>query len=213
MYPVNNQPLIQWTFDQAKMSNKLDYIFVSTNDLNIIELAKKMNIKTIDRPDHLCDDQATSESALLHALEVIKDNDLIFPDIIIFLQVTSPLRLHYDIDNAINTFIENDADSLFSATRVSDLTIWEKENEIFRSINFDYQNRLRRQDMNPTFIENGSIYIFKPDILKKYNNRLGGKITTYEMEFWQTWEIDSIHEIELIEYFIKKYKIDAYDIN
>ena len=108
MYPVNNQPLIQWTFDQAKMSNKLDYIFVSTNDLNIIKLAKKMNIKTIDRPDHLCDDQATSESALLHALGVIKDNDLIFPDIIIFLQVTSPLRLNYDIDNAINTFIEND---------------------------------------------------------------------------------------------------------
>ena len=101
-----------------------------------------------------------------------------------------------------------DADSLFSATKLSDLTLWEKENESWRSVNFDYQNRLRRQDMPKNYIENGSIYIFKPEILDNHNNRLGGKIIAYEMQFWQTWEIDTIHEIDLIEYYMKKYKLD-----
>ena len=58
--------------------------------------------------------------------------------------------------------------------------------------------------MVPNYIENGSIYIFKPDVLKKYNNRLGDKISIYEMKFWQTWEIDTMNEVELVEFYMKK---------
>ena len=61
--------------------------------------------------------------------------------------------------------------------------------------------------MPPSYIENGSIYIFKPEILENNNNRLGGKIIAYEMQFWQTWEMDTIHEIDLIEFYMKKYKL------
>ncbi len=186
---------------------------MSTDDNFIVELADNHEIRTIIRPEHLCDDNSTSESALLHAIKFIKSDLKICPDLIVFLQATSPLRFIDDIDKAINLFKRKKADSLFSVTRVNDLTLWKKENNNWISLNFDYQNRLRRQDMQSNFIENGSIYIFKPKILEKYNNRLGGKIVTYEMEFWQTWEIDSIHEVELIEYYMKKYKIDKYEIN
>ena len=62
--------------------------------------------------------------------------------------------------------------------------------------------------MVPNYVENGSIYIFKPKILKSDNNRLGGKISIYEMKFWQTWEIDTIDEIDLIEFYMKKYKLN-----
>ncbi len=62
--------------------------------------------------------------------------------------------------------------------------------------------------MPKNYIENGSIYMFKTEILNRHNNRLGGKIISYEMQFWQTWEIDTIHEIDLIEYYMKKYKLD-----
>lgn len=58
------------------------------------------------------------------------------------------------------------------------------------------------------YIENGSIYIFKPKILKQNNNRLGGEIVSYVMDFWQTWEIDSIHETDLIEYYLNKYNLN-----
>ena len=66
---------------------------------------------------------------------------------------------------------------------------------------------MRRQDRNPQFVENGSIYIFKPEILYKLNNRIGGKMTLYEMEFWQTWEIDTKEEINLLEFYYKKFLI------
>ena len=185
----------------------IDYTFVSTDDEKITRLAENCGVKTILRPDNLCRDDSTSESALHHAIEYIKSDHQIIADIIVFLQATSPLRLYDDIDSAISLFNKEEADSLFSATRPSDLTLWEKENKNWRSVNFDYQNRLRRQDMPENYIENGSIYIFEPEILDKHNNRLGGKIITYEMQFWQTWEIDTIHEIDLIEFYMKKYKL------
>jgi len=192
------------------MSKIIDNIFVSTNDKKIINLADKFDINAIKRPDHLCSDNATSESALIHALEVINNEYLIRPDVIVFLQATSPLRLFDDIDNSINFFNKNNLDSMFSATILDDLTLWQNENNKWKSLNFDYKNRLRRQQMPQNYIENGSIYIFKPEILKKYNNRLGGKTDVYKMKFWQTWEIDTIEEIDLIEFYITKYKLDYY---
>ena len=208
LYPVLNKPLIEWTFKQSLSASNIDYTFVSTDDEKITRLAENCGVKTILRPDNLCRDDSTSESALHHAIENIKSEHQILADIIVFLQATSPLRLYDDIDNAVSLFNKEEADSLFSATRPSDLTLWEKENESWRSVNFDYQNRLRRQDMPKNYIENGSIYIFKPEILDNHNNRLGGKIIAYEMQFWQTWEIDTIHEIDLIEFYMKKYKLD-----
>ena len=61
--------------------------------------------------------------------------------------------------------------------------------------------------MPPNYVENGSIYIFKPKILKSDNNRLGGKISIYEMEFWQTWEIDTYDELELLTFYYNKFLI------
>ena len=141
-------------------------------------------------------------------IKVIISEYLISPDIIVFLQATSPLRLIDDIDNALKHFLNEKADSLFSVTKFDDLTLWKKENNRWKSLNFDYKNRLRRQNMSVNYIENGSIYIFKPEILIKYNNRLGGKMIIYEMKFWQTWEIDSMQEVDLIEYYMKKYNLD-----
>ena len=180
---------------------------MSTDDEQISKLADICGVKTILRPDSLCKDDSTSESALNHAIEHIKSENHIEPDIIVFLQATSPLRLHDDIDNAVNLFNKKDADSLFSATRLSDLTLWQQENNTWNSINFDFQNRLRRQDRPSNYIENGSIYIFKPKILERDNNRLGGKMIIYEMKFWQTWEIDSVDEIDLIEFYMGKYNL------
>ena len=207
IFPILNQPLVQWTFTQAKKSKLINSIYVSTNDNTVMNLASDNNINIIKRPKRLCCDDSTSESALVHALQTIQSKHNICPDIIIFLQATSPLRNDNDIDNAIKQFIGERLDSLFSATKMDDLTLWQKKNNDWKSINFDYANRKPRQLMPANYIENGSIYIFKPDILLNNNNRLGGKIGVYEMKFWQTWEIDTIHEIDLIEFYMNKYKL------
>jgi len=120
------------------------------------------------------------------------------------LQPTSPLREVKDIDRAVEKFNKQNLDSLFSAARMRDMFIWEDRSGELKSYNYDYKNRKRRQDIDSQFIENGSFYIFKPEILLKSGNRLGGKIGYYLMEEWKQHEIDSPDDLLLCEYLYKR---------
>ena len=203
---IAGKPLILWTIEQARKSSYIDdKVYVSSDDIPTLTLAKSFNAQTIVRPDDISTDTSTSESALLHALsELEKSEREGVIDIIVFLQATSPLRDTNDIDDAIDFFIENNLDSLFSACDLKDLMVWRhNENNLLSSINYDYKNRKRRQDIQSQYGENGSIYIFKPNILKEYNNRLGGKIGMYIMDSWKLHEIDTKQDIEICEFYIK----------
>jgi len=123
----------------------------------------------------------------------------------VFLQCTSPLRSGADIDRAIAQLRAENADSLLSVTP-NHRFLWEQVDGVAKSINYNYQNRQRRQDLNPQFMENGSIYIFKPWVLKKLGNRLGGKVSLYVMNEEQSWEIDSLADLEYVEFLMSKLK-------
>ena len=141
----------------------------------------------------------------MHVLNTLKEKENYIPEIVVLLQATSPLRKKNDIKNAINYFINNKGDSLISGTQFEDFLFWEKNNKDWLAVNYNPQNRMRRQDRKPQFVENGSIYMFKPDILYKFNNRIGGKMLLFQMDFWQTWEIDTYDEIDLLTFYFKKH--------
>ena len=119
-------------------------------------------------------DTASSESALIHSLQALEAQN-INPDLLVFLQCTSPIRTGAEIDQAIAKLKAEEGDSLVSVSP-SHRFLWEEVNGVAKSINYDYRHRPRRQDMNPQYVENGSIYVFKPWLLKENKNRLGGKI-------------------------------------
>ena len=115
---------------------------------------------------------------------------------VVFLQPTSPLRKASDIDNAIRQFKKNNSDSLFSSVDIH-VSMWKiKKNKAHPLYN--YKNRIRRQDAGKHVIENGSIYITKKNLFKKYKNRLGGKISTYMMDSWSLFEVDSKKDYKII---------------
>lgn len=142
---------------------------------------------------------------LLHAAKYLK-NDF---DYIVLLQPTSPMRFPKQINEAIELIINESGDSLLSVYQ-NDSFLWNKDGT---SINYDYKNRPRRQDKKWEFAENGSIYITKKETLLKEMNRLGGKIITYLMPKWMSFEIDDYFDFELIEYLMKtKYKRKFVDL-
>jgi CMP-N,N'-diacetyllegionaminic acid synthase len=201
--PVCGTPLIGWSIKQSLKTQLINHTFVTTNDDEIAEVSEKYGAKIIRRPESISGDFASSEDALLHALDVIENEYKITPDFVVFLQATSPLRKSDDIKKCIEQIITEGNDSIFSGCKLEDFLIWENEESRWKSFNYDYRNRGIRQQRKPQFVENGSIYIFKPSIIREYKNRLGGKISFFEMEFWQTWEIDEPEDIELVGFFLK----------
>lgn len=196
------KPLIAWSIEQAKAAKCIDEVFVSTDGEKIANVAERYGAKVIWRPEELATDTATSEDAIIHAvLEVEKKMSV---KTVVFLQATSPIREKNDIDNAYNVFMEKNYDSLFSMTKLDDYCLWKYSDDILRSFTYDYKKRGRRQERDPLYLENGSIYIFNAEIVKEFHNRLGGNIGMYEMPFERSYEIDSKNEIAICEYFMRR---------
>jgi N-acylneuraminate cytidylyltransferase len=180
-----DKPLIVHSVEQAKAAKHITDVYVTTDDADIAKAASNAGAKVIMRPASLSGDRASSESALKHVLQSLKAEF----DYVVFLQCTSPIRAEDDIDNAIKTIRDKDADSLLSVVQ-SHKFLWCEKDGQGQSINYDYRNRPRRQDMNIQYMENGSIYIFKPWVLLELDNRLGGDIALYPMAPNSTIDID-----------------------
>ena len=196
------RPLLAWSILQAKACKKIDAVYVSTDGADIAQIARTYGAEVIWRPEELSSDTATSESALRHAVEQVRRNCQV--DTVVFLQATSPIRRAWDLDGALNRFAEGRYDSLFSMAVLDDFCMWKRENGTLDSFSYDYRRRGRRQERDPLYLENGSIYIFRPEILFEYDNRLGGRIGMYEMPFECSFEIDSMQELPVCEYFMRK---------
>ena len=189
------KPLIAWSILQVLNTPEIDSVFVSSDSDEILNIAKKYGAEQIKRPVQISGDEASSESAVVHALKVIGGHI----ETIVMPQVTSPLRKLNDLSRAVRQFKKEGMDSFFSGSILGDFLIWQKDpSGILNSFNYDYAKRGRRQDRKPQFLENGSFYIFKPEIILKTGNRLGGDIGIFLMDFWQSFEIDSTEDIEMV---------------
>ena len=103
------EPLINKTIEQSINSEYIDKTIVSTDNQEIKQQSLKYNLEVIDRPKDISGDEATTESAMMHVLETLKNDEDYIPDIVILLQVTSPLRKNDDIDNKDTSIEKNRA--------------------------------------------------------------------------------------------------------
>ena len=64
-------PLVAWSVIQAKLSNKTDDVYVSSDSYEILEIANQYGAKTIKRPSNISGDSAKSEEAIYHAINFL----------------------------------------------------------------------------------------------------------------------------------------------
>ncbi len=192
------KPLLVWSIEAARATPAIERVVVSTDDAEIGAIAQQYGAEVIWRPAEISGDTATSESALVHALDYLRATEQYEPDLVVFLQATSPLREPDDLQNAIDTLQHEQADSLFSACSVHGF-VWRRDRNGLFSLTYDYRHRQRRQDAPEDLMENGSIYVFKPWVLRELNNRLGGKIAVYRMSVRNSFQVDELDDLVLME--------------
>ena len=184
---INGKPLIQYSIDALIQSN-CGPIFVSTNDRQIANISKSLGANIINRPDDLATDISTSESALLHAVNFID------ADIIIFVQPTSPLIEAKYINEGLEKL--DKYDSVFSVFEDHWLPSWTEE---ITPIDWDINNRPRRQDKKTKLIENGAFYISKKKNILNSKLRYSGNISVVKMPKSKSFQIDTNDDLKLVE--------------
>lgn len=196
--PLLGKPLLAYTIEQALATPAITRVIVSTDNTEIAAVARAFKAEVVMRPIELSGDKATSESALIHAVDHLQNTESYRPDLLVFLQATSPMRQPHDIQAAIDTLMHEKADSLLSVTPMHSF-LWRETEHGAQSVSYDYRNRQMRQDGPQDFLENGSIYVMRPRILREGNNRLGGKISFYRMRAIDSFQIDEPDDLRLIE--------------
>jgi CMP-N-acetylneuraminic acid synthetase len=184
----NGKPLVWWVLKSLEKSI-VEKIIVAT-DKEYIDILNNFNFKKIviyERKKINSLDSSSTEDVLLEVIDKFSINESI-----ILVQATSPLTTSENINEAIN--VSKNYDSLLSVVR-QDRFLWNVEG---KPMNYDYNKRPRRQQFKGHFVENGAIYINHSHNIKKFKNRLSGKIGLYIMDDSTYFEIDEEKDWELI---------------
>lgn len=177
--PIAGKPLVAHTVESALKVQRINRVIVSTEDADIMRVAREFGAEVVTRPADLATDEAKTEPALFHAVEMLESEGY-HPDVIVLLQPTSPLRDARQIEMALDQFFQEKADSLVSVSEEYKF-VWGASGPLNYSLD-DYGHRppLRPGDMEPLLVENGAIYIATHKVLMEGRNRLGGKISIFK---------------------------------
>ena len=205
---VYGRPLIAYTIEAARQSQRLTHYLVSSEDQEIIRVAKELGAPVpFVRPAELATDEAPTLPVVQHAVREMESRNRILYDIIVLLQPTTPMRRPEDIDATVDKLVATGADSVISVCdvgayhparmrqivddRLVDLPIHEPK------------EMLRRQDLSPVYIRNGAIYAVRRDVVMNQNSMVGQVSRPYLMPEERSINVDSKLDLLLAEILLR----------
>lgn len=194
---VGGAPLVVHSIRAGLGCPAVDAVIVSTDDEEIANVAVKAGAEVVWRPDELARDDSPTEPCILHVMDDWQSRQGKDPDWVVLLQPTSPLRDSNDIEHALKILHESKADAVLSVFERREFR-W-KAQGIFGIPGWDIQNRPRRQELDPDYVENGALYVTRSEIYRIHCNRLGGKIALSVMPPERSIDVDEPFDLWLVE--------------
>jgi N-acylneuraminate cytidylyltransferase len=200
---VAGKPLIVRAIENAHKAKSVTRVVVSTDDEEIGSVVREHAAEVVTRPAEISGDDASSEAALLHALEFLREKEAYEPDILVFLQCTAPLTLPEDIDGTVKVLVGQAADSALAVAPFHAF-LWERaDNGNAVGINHQKEKRALRQQLRPQFIEAGSVYVMRTAGFMKARHRFFGKVAMHVIPRDRCLEIDDPADLMVAEALLK----------
>jgi CMP-N,N'-diacetyllegionaminic acid synthase len=208
---LGDKPLIAYSIASAKDSNYVNEIVVSTDCIEIADVAEKYECKPpFLRPNELAGDTSKSIEVVQHTISFFESKNIFF-DAVCLLQPTSPFRPEGFIDKAIVKFIASKADSLVSVLPIPHefnphWAFEENKNGLLQIATGEKNIITRRQELPKAFYRDGAVYITKTEVIK--NGSLYGESIAYIENNPQFHaNIDTIEDWEKAEKLLTQIKL------
>lgn len=193
---VGGVPLVARAVMAARACPAVDRVVVTTDDADIAAVAAEWGAEIVERPAALAGDEASSESALLHALGVLEARG-VDVGVLAFLQATSPFIDVAALEAAVQLVRSRRRDSVFSAVETYGF-LWRKgAGDAAEPVNHELDVRPRRQDREPRFLETGGFYVVRAAGFRASRHRFFGSVGIAEVAPRTAIEIDSLDELEI----------------
>lgn len=110
------KPMIAWSIEAARASGLFDHIFVSTDDIEIAEVAKKLGAEVpFMRPAELSDDYVGTGAVVKHAVEWVLEN-IGEIDFVCTIYATAPFIKPDDLKKGFALLVKSSKQICFTVT-------------------------------------------------------------------------------------------------
>ena len=195
---LKSKPLIFYSIDAAQKVFPQENIFVSTDSLEISQIAKKLgaNVPYL-RPNEISQDSSSS-------IDLIEDFLIRYPKFehVVLLQPTSPLRDSKHIQEALNLYVDNDAKSCISVKEFfyqPDYFFKRNNKKLLIGSTVLHQGR---QSAEKRLCPNGAIYISTKENILRKKSFFTNDTYFYLMDKISSIDIDDEFDLEIASRFI-----------
>ncbi|WP_331448495.1 N-acylneuraminate cytidylyltransferase [Streptomyces prasinus] len=203
--PVGGAPLVTRAVRECRAARHVTDVVVSTDDRAIAAAARQAGAEVVMRPAALAGDLATSEAAVLHALDAHEALHGAPVDVVLLVQCTSPFLTREDIDGVAGAVVGQGADTAVTVAPFHgfvwrDATGEEPADERDGSgggfgVNHDKSFRPRRQDRPQDLLETGAAYAMDAAGFREHRHRFFGRTDLVRTDPARVLEIDDPHDL------------------
>lgn len=219
--PVGGVPLVARAVRECLGARLVTDVVVSTDDHAIAAAARVAGAEVVLRPAAIAGDTATSEAAVIHAMDAHEALHGSPVDVVLLVQCTSPFILREDVDGVARAIVEHGADTALTVAPFHGF-IWrdtadepqvaeaartgavdgeatgptgDTEADGGYGVNHDKSFRPRRQDRPQDLLETGAAYAMDAAGLRKHQHRFFGRTELVRTDPARVLEIDDPHEL------------------
>lgn len=197
--PVGGVPLVARAVRECRATRLVTDVVVSTDDQAIAAAAREAGAEVVLRPAAIAGDTATSEAAVLHAMDAHEALHGAAVDVVLLVQCTSPFIVREDIDGVAGAVAENGADTAVTVAPFHGF-VWresegEGDGEGGVGVNHDKSYRPRRQDRPQDFLETGTAYAMDAAGFREHGHRFFGRTELVRTDPARVLEIDDPHDL------------------
>ncbi len=196
-------PLLAHGIRLAQAMDRVERVFVSTDDAQIAAVAAQFGAEVIDRPAVLATDTASEWKAWQHAIEYVRALDLNF-DVFLSLPATSPLRNAEDVANCLDALQAN-TDVVITGTPSA-------RSPYFNMVSTDVAGLAhvvigtaefkRRQDVPPVYDITTVAYVARPDFIMTHERLFEGRVRLVVVPKERAVDIDDEFDFKVAQAFL-----------
>nr|WP_112472604.1 acylneuraminate cytidylyltransferase [Streptomyces sp. ST1020] len=192
--PVGGVPLVARAVRECLAARLVTDVVVSTDDHSIAAAAREAGAEVVLRPAVIAGDTATSEAAVLHAMDAHEAAHGAPVDVVLLVQCTSPFVIREDVEGVAAAVVEKGADTAVTVAAFHGF-VWREETEGGQGVNHDKAYRPRRQDRPQDFLETGAAYAMNAAGFRTHNHRFFGRTELVRTDPARVLEIDDPHDL------------------
>ncbi|MEE1927920.1 acylneuraminate cytidylyltransferase [Streptomyces sp. TRM 70351] len=192
--PVGGVPLVARAVRACLAADHVTDVVVSTDDPAIAAAAREAGAQTVERPAGIAGDTATSEAAVLHALDAFEERQGRAVDVVLLVQCTSPFIDREDVTRVAAAVLRGGADSALTVAPFHGF-LWRDAPQGGTGVNHDTAYRPRRQDRPEDLLETGAAYAMRAAGFREAGHRFFGRTDVVRTDAARVLEVDDPHDL------------------